>query len=106
MAITRNEIGIRFAPPKTDPARNDIKAQISAKAEELALLIHELVPGSREQSEAISNLEDAVDWAHNGVDRRLVLRGEQRPARLAAQAGPPAVERTAPSSVPAGAGEA
>ncbi|MGX1301419.1 hypothetical protein RKD35_002907 [Streptomyces albogriseolus] len=77
MAITRNEIGIRFAPPKTDPARNDIKAQISAKAEELALLIHELVPGSREQSEAISNLEDAVDWAHNGVDRRLVLRGEQ-----------------------------
>ncbi|MFK0063423.1 hypothetical protein ACIQTN_29860 [Streptomyces werraensis] len=102
MAITRHEIGIRFAPPKTDQARNDIKARISAKAEELALLIHELVPGSREQSEAISNLEDAVDWAHNGVDRRLVLRGEQRPPRLATQAGPPAI----PSSVPAGAGEA
>jgi hypothetical protein len=94
VAITRNEIGIRFAPPKTDEARTDIKAQISAKAEELALLIHELVPGCREQSVAISAVEDAVDAAHNGVDRRLVLRGERRPARpvLTAQAGPPSAE--------------
>ncbi|MEV0016611.1 Acb2/Tad1 domain-containing protein [Streptomyces tendae] len=84
MAISRNEIGIRFAPPKTDEARNDIKARLSAKAEELALLVHDLVPGSREQSEAISSLEDAVQWAHAGVDRRLVLRGERRP-RLAAE---------------------
>lgn len=95
MAITRTEIGIRFAPPKTDPARNDIKAQISAKAEELALLIHQLVPGCREQSEAISGVEHAVQWAHDGVDRRLVLPGEQQAVRpvLPAQAAPPAEER-------------
>jgi hypothetical protein len=43
---------------------------------------------------AISAVEDAVDAAHNGVDRRLVLRGERRPARpvLTAQAGPPSAE--------------
>jgi hypothetical protein len=79
MAITKREIGIRFAPAKNDPDRVAIKARLSEKAHELALLIHELVPGSREQSEAISSLEDAVRWAHDGVDRRLVLPGEHRP---------------------------
>jgi hypothetical protein len=91
VAITEREIRIRFAPPRTDEVRNDIKAQISAKAEELALLIHELVPGCREQSEAISGVEHAVQWAHDGVDRRLVLPGEQRPALapvMAAESGP------------------
>ncbi|MFJ7090435.1 hypothetical protein ACIQWL_09220 [Streptomyces mirabilis] len=91
MAITEREIRIRFAPPRTDEVRNDIKAQISAKAEELALLIHELVPGCREQSEAISGVEHAVQWAHDGVDRRMVLPGEQRPALApvtAAESGP------------------
>ncbi|MER7835283.1 hypothetical protein ABTY98_05070 [Streptomyces sp. NPDC096040] len=93
MAITRREIGIRFAPPRTDDRRNAIKAQISAKAEELAQLIHELVPGCREQSVAISAVEDAVDAAHNGVDRRLVLPGERRTVpTVAAPAGPPAAE--------------
>ncbi|MDH6489584.1 hypothetical protein [Streptomyces sp. SAI-127] len=80
MAINAREIRIRFAPPKTDQARNDIKAQISAKAEELALLICELVPGCREQSEAVNGVEHAVQWAHDGVDRRLVLPGEDRSA--------------------------
>jgi hypothetical protein len=77
VAITRREIGIRFAPPKTDEARNDIKGRISAKAEELALLINELVPGCREESQAIKGLEVTVQWAHAAVDRRLVLQGEQ-----------------------------
>ncbi|MFJ1528208.1 hypothetical protein ACIOFV_07230 [Streptomyces mirabilis] len=95
MAITAREIGIRFAPPRTDDRRNAIKAQISAKAEELARLIHELVPASREESEAIFAVEQAVHQAHSGVDRRLVLPGELRPVApvLAAQAGPPAAER-------------
>ncbi|MFD5571969.1 Acb2/Tad1 domain-containing protein [Streptomyces cadmiisoli] len=76
MAISRREIGIRFAPPKTDETRNDVKAQISTKAEELALLIHDLVPGCREESQAIKGIEIAVQWAHDAVDRRLVLPGE------------------------------
>jgi len=96
VAITEREIHIRFAPPKTDETRNDIKARISAKAEELALLIHELVPGCREESQAIKGIEIAVQWAHDAVDRRLVLRGEMRPA--------PAVPVAAP--VVAGPGEA
>jgi hypothetical protein len=77
VAINEREIRIRFAPPKTDETRNDIKARISAKGEELALLIHELVPGCREESQAIKGIEIAVQWAHDAVDRRLVLRGEQ-----------------------------
>ncbi|SOE31701.1 hypothetical protein [Streptomyces sp. OK228] len=95
MAITAREIGIRFAPPRTDERRNAIKAQISAKAEELARLIHELVPASREESEAIYGVEAAVQWAHCGVDRRLVLPGELRPLAptVPAPAGPPAAER-------------
>ncbi|MEU2510519.1 Acb2/Tad1 domain-containing protein [Streptomyces syringium] len=78
MAITQSEIQIRFAPPKTDPDRVAIKARIAAAAEELALLIHELVPGSREESEAITAVEHAVQWAHSGVDRRYVARDERR----------------------------
>lgn len=78
MAITQTEIGIRFAPPRTDPERVAIKAEISAAAERLALLINQLVPGSREESEAITAVEHAVQWAHCGVDRRYVARDERR----------------------------
>lgn len=87
MAITEREIAIRFAPPKTDTVRNEIKAQLTAKGHELALLIHTLVPGSREESEAITAVEDAVRWAHDGVDRRLVLPGEL-PAAPSQKTGP------------------
>ncbi|WP_431980050.1 DUF7681 family protein [Streptomyces qinglanensis] len=80
MAITPNEIAIRFTPPKTDADRVAIKAQISEAAGELAHLIHDLVPGSREESQAIKAVEIAVHWAHDGIDRRYVARAERRPA--------------------------
>jgi hypothetical protein len=79
VAITPNEIAIRFAPPKTDADRVAIKAQISEAAEALALLVHRLVPGSREESQAIKACEIAVQWANAGVDRRYVARGERKP---------------------------
>lgn len=106
MAITAREIGIRFAPPRTDEARHAIKARISAKAEELALLIHELVPGCREETQAIKGIEIAVQWAHDAVDRRLVLPGEQRPTPTLAvpsPAAPPAVETITVPVRPGGA---
>ncbi|UQA95721.1 Acb2/Tad1 domain-containing protein [Streptomyces halobius] len=78
MAISPREIEIRFAPPKTDGDRIAIKARICEAARELALLIHELVPGSREESQAIKACEITVQWAHAGIDRRYVARGERK----------------------------
>ncbi|MGW3735200.1 Acb2/Tad1 domain-containing protein [Streptomyces sp. NPDC005148] len=80
MAINPHEIKIRFAPPKTDADRIAIKARISKAAEELALLVNELVPGSREESQAIEACENAVAWAHAGIDRRYVAAHERKPA--------------------------
>ncbi len=42
---------------------------IRDKAKELAYLIDELVPGSREKSLAWTNLEQAVFWANAGIAR-------------------------------------
>lgn len=77
MAISTHEIDIRFAPAKTDPQRVAIKDEISAAAHQLALLIHQLVPGSREESQAIKAVEIAVQWSHDGIDRRKVLPGDR-----------------------------
>ncbi|MEU7092948.1 hypothetical protein [Kitasatospora aureofaciens] len=79
MAINEREIRIRFAPPATDPVRLAIKARIAEAAQHLALTIHELVPGSREESEAITHLEMATGWALSGVDRRFAPRGTREP---------------------------
>lgn len=115
MAITSREIDIRFAPPKTDDRRNAIKQEISEKAHELARLIHDLLPGCREESEAILQLEDVVHWAHSGIDRRLVLPGEHRGLPvLPSPAAPPAAEcldedtglHTGTSPLPVGEGPA
>lgn len=81
MSITDAEIDKRFTPQKTDDDRTAIKARLSEAGGELARLIHELVPGSREESEAITSLELAVAWAHLGVDRRYVARDERKPDR-------------------------
>lgn len=83
MAITTREISIRFAAPKVDVDRVAIKGRICELAESLALLVHELVPASREQSEAIAAVESAVAWAHAGIDRRYVARSERKPLDLA-----------------------
>lgn len=43
--------------------------QLRAKAKELAYLIKELTPKSREQSLAITQLEQAVFWANASIGR-------------------------------------
>ncbi|MFF2612287.1 hypothetical protein [Kitasatospora sp. NPDC058046] len=90
MAITEQEIRNRFAPPEADPdpVKLAIKVRIAQAAQELALIIGELVPGSREESEAITHLEMATYWAMAGVDRRLVPRGTQQSAGVDGAPGP------------------
>lgn len=68
--VDANEIETRFTyhPPKDDqPARY---VALRDKAKELAMLIVELTPTSREQSLALTQLEDSVMWANSAIARR------------------------------------
>lgn len=54
------------SPKEGQPAKYEA---IRAKAKELAYLIDEQTPKSREQSLALTNLEQAVFWANAAVAR-------------------------------------
>lgn len=65
-----DEVTKRFTyhPPRGDqPAHYQ---ELRARARDLAMLIIELVPTSREQSLALTNLEQAIFWANAGIARR------------------------------------
>lgn len=51
------------------PGQPEIYRSIREKAKELAYLIDELSPNSREKSLSMTNLEQAVFWAHAAVAR-------------------------------------
>lgn len=56
-----------YHKPKTDqPCRYEV---LRDKAKELAELIIETSPSSREQSLALTNLEQAIMWANAGIAR-------------------------------------
>lgn len=72
MMINPEEINTRFTyhPPRAgQPA---IYEQIRYQAKELAISISALTPPSREQSLAITALEESVMWANAAVARRSV----------------------------------
>lgn len=54
------------APKEGQPAKYEA---IRNKAKELAYLIEEQVPNSREKSLALTNLEQATFWANAGIAR-------------------------------------
>jgi hypothetical protein len=67
--IDLNRIENRFtyhAPKDGQPERY---AEIRAKAKELALLINEDCPHSREQTIAINKLDECVMWANASIAR-------------------------------------
>lgn len=70
MASAREEIDIRFTyhPPKGDQLERYVRLRDTAK--ELAILIADLTPQSREQSLALTHLEQAIMWANAGIARR------------------------------------
>lgn len=51
------------------PWQPEIYHKIREKAKELAYLIDELAPNSREKSLAMTNLEQAVFWANAAIAR-------------------------------------
>lgn len=61
------ENNFNYHSPK--PGQTEIYTEIREKAKELAYLIDEQVPNSREKALAMTNLEQAVMWANAGVAR-------------------------------------
>ena len=65
--VKKIENNFTYHPPKGDQTTR--YEQIRAKAKEFALLIAELTPYSREQSLALTHLEDATMWANASIAR-------------------------------------
>ena len=64
-----NKIENAFTYHAPKPGQPEMYQSIREKAKELAYLIDELVPDSREKSLAQTNLEQTVMWANAGIAR-------------------------------------
>ena len=64
------ETNFKYHPPQ--PGQPEKYQAIREKAKELAYLIVALVPKSREQSVALTDLETTVFWANAGIARNPV----------------------------------
>lgn len=56
-----------YHPPKED--QQDRYLALREKGKQLAKLIVDITPSSREQSLALTNLEQAIMWANAGIAR-------------------------------------
>ncbi|MCM3294111.1 hypothetical protein M3661_28860 [Paenibacillus sp. MER 180] len=63
------QIENNFSYHAPQPGQPEIYQEIREKAKELAYLIDDLAPNSREKSLAMTNLEQAVFWANAAVAR-------------------------------------
>lgn len=70
MKIDADERGIRFTYHAPKEGQLDKYTQIREQARRLARNIVHLTPESREQSLAITRLEEAVMWANAAIARR------------------------------------
>lgn len=70
MAITKEELDNRFTYHAPKPGQPEKYEAIRAKAKELAALVVELCPESREQSVAVTKIEEASMWANAAIARR------------------------------------
>lgn len=61
------ENNFTYHSPK--PGQNEKYVALREKAKELAYLIKELTPASREQSVAMTNLETAIFWSNAAISR-------------------------------------
>lgn len=71
-----DEIRTRFTyhPPK--PGQPETYTKIRQRARELVELIVEMTPKSREQSTAVTRVEEAVMWANAAIARRSKGEGK------------------------------
>jgi hypothetical protein len=66
MAITHREINVRFAGR---PGAGGPELELTGRLRSLAHLALTVVPGSREQTLAVTGLEEALLWSRAGIDR-------------------------------------
>ncbi|MEK3735499.1 hypothetical protein MKX64_24090 [Paenibacillus sp. FSL M8-0334] len=64
-----SQIENNFSYHAPKPGQPEVYQEIREKAKELAYLIDELAPNSREKALAMTNLEQAVFWANAAVAR-------------------------------------
>lgn len=65
-----HEIDIRFKYHSPKEGQSKKYEQLRDKAKELAWMIEDMCPESREKSLAITKLEEAVMWANSSIARR------------------------------------
>lgn len=71
MRVDTRELEVRFTyHPPTDEAQVELYNRIRMEAKHLAGFIVAHTPSSREQSVAITKLEEAVMWANASIARR------------------------------------
>lgn len=70
MKAKNEEIETRFSYHAPKPGQPEKYEALRSKAKELAYLIDELCPPSREQSLALTHLEQAIMCANAGIARR------------------------------------
>ena len=67
--MDQSDICHNFTYHAPNPGQPEKYVAIREKAKELALLINDLVPDSREKSIAITQLETCTFWANAGIAR-------------------------------------
>jgi hypothetical protein len=70
MSIPQTELDTRFTDHPPAEGQPEIYRRIRAKGKELAELINEVTPPSREQSLALTAIEESVMWGNAAVARR------------------------------------
>jgi len=87
MPITPEDLDCRFTYHKPAEGQPEKYEAIRAKARELAELIVELTPASREQSTAITKVEEAAMWANAAVARHGAPHAHRGPSFATAGVG-------------------
>ncbi len=68
--MEQQEIETRFIYHAPKVGQPEIYARLRDKAKEMAILINDVCPESREKALAFSQLEDAIFWANAAIARR------------------------------------
>jgi hypothetical protein len=68
--MEQQEIETRFIYHAPKEGQPEIYVRLRDKAKEMAILINNVCPESREKALALTQLEDAVFWANSAIARR------------------------------------
>ncbi|MEV2908587.1 hypothetical protein ABNF65_07975 [Paenibacillus larvae] len=74
MSNPQIENNFKYHAPK--PEQVEKYTALREKAKELAYLIDDLCPNSREKSLALTNLEQSIMWANASIARNLTFAGK------------------------------